>query len=61
MESINGRYKTECIGARIFTPQSLESIVDVELATMSWVQWYNNHRLHSTLGMVPPAEYEEAY
>lgn len=61
MESINGLYKTECIGSRIFTPQRLESIVDVELATMSWVQWYNTRRLHSTLGMVPPAEYEEAY
>lgn len=27
---------------------------------MSWVERYHN-RLHSTLGMVPPAEYEEAY
>lgn len=35
--------------------------MDVELATMSWVQWYNTRRLHSTLGMVPPAEYEETY
>ncbi|WP_115324609.1 IS3 family transposase [Corynebacterium pilosum] len=61
MESINGLYKTECIGSRIFTPERLESIVDVELATMSWVQWYNTRRLHSTLGMVPPAEHEETY
>lgn len=61
MESINGLYKTECIGSRIFTPERLESIVEVELATMSWVQWYNNRRLHSTLGMLPPAEDEEAY
>ena len=61
MESINGLYKTECIGSRIFTPERFESIVDVELATMSWVQWYNTRRLHSTLGMVPPAEYEEIY
>lgn len=61
MESINGLYKTERIGSRIFTPERLESIMEVELATMSWVQWYNNRRLHSTLGMLPPAEYEEAY
>ncbi len=60
MESINGLYKTECIGSRIFTPQNPESLVDVELATMVWVQWYNRHRLHSTLGMVPPTEYEES-
>lgn len=61
MESTNGLYKTERIGSRIFTPERLESIVEVELATMSWVQWYNNRRLHSTLGMLPPAEYGEAY
>lgn len=61
MESINGLYKAECIGSRVFTPVRLGSIVDVELATMSWVQWYNNRRLHSSLGMRPPAEYEEAY
>lgn len=61
MESSNGLDKTECIGSRIFTAQNLESIVDVELATMAWVQWHNHHRLHSTLGMVPPAEYEESY
>lgn len=54
MESSNGLDKTECIGSRIFTAQNLESIVDVELATMAWVQWHNHHRLHSTLGMVLP-------
>ena len=61
MESSNGLDKTECIGSRIFTAQNLESIVDVELATMAWVQWHNHHRLQSTRGMVPPAEYEESY
>jgi putative transposase len=30
-------------------------------ATAGWVAWYNNHRLHSTLGNVPPVEYEEAH
>ena len=33
---------------------------DVELATAQWVLWYNEERLHETLGYVPPAEYEAA-
>ena len=61
METINGLYKAECIRCRVFTPEVLESVVDVEIATSSWVNWYNNERLHSTLGMVPPAEFEDDY
>ena len=34
---------------------------DVELATLSWVYWYNHARLHGYLGDVPPVEYEAAY
>lgn len=26
-----------------------------------WVDWYNNRRLHSTLGNVPPDEFEAIY
>ena len=33
----------------------------VELATLSWVAWYNEQRLHGYLGDVPPAEFEDAY
>ena len=36
-------------------------IEDVELATLEWVWWFNNHRLFGPLGHVPPAEYEEQY
>ena len=32
----------------------------LEYATLSWVDWYNHHRLFSTIGYVPPAEYEAA-
>lgn len=28
---------------------------------MAWVDWYNNRRLHSTLGMHTPTEYETAH
>jgi transposase InsO family protein len=30
----------------------------VELATLEWVDWYNNRRLFSTIGNIPPAEAE---
>jgi putative transposase len=39
----------------------LRTIDDVEYATMEWVDWYNNRRLHSQLDYVPPEEYEAAY
>jgi putative transposase len=61
METINGLYKAECIRSRVFTPEVLESVVDVEIATSAWVHWYNTDRVHSSLGMVPPAEFEDEY
>jgi putative transposase len=30
----------------------------VEIATMEWVDWYNNRRLFSAIGNIPPAEAE---
>lgn len=34
---------------------------EVTVATAEWVHWYNNERLHSACGNVPPAEYEKAW
>lgn len=34
---------------------------DVTMATMDWVAWYNNERLHSTCGNIPPKEFEKNY
>ena len=34
---------------------------DVEYATLDYVDWFNHHRLHGELGMLPPAEFEAAY
>ena len=31
------------------------------IATMDWVQWYNEVRLHSYCGDMPPKEYEKIY
>ncbi|MER7482646.1 integrase core domain-containing protein [Streptomyces sp. NPDC126510] len=33
-------------------------LADVELATAEWVEWFNNQRLHSATGDIPPHEYE---
>ena len=56
-ESTIGLYKAECI--HFDGPWS--NVDDVELATLNWVWWYNEIRLHSAIGYVPPAEYEQTY
>ena len=35
--------------------------MDVERATLTWVEWFNNRRLLRPIGDVPPAEYEMLY
>lgn len=55
-ESINGLYKAEVIHR-----QSWKSRSEVELATLTWVDWYNNRRLLERLGHIPPVEAEKAY
>ena len=56
-ESINALYKTELVRRK----KRWNSIVELELATLTWVSWFNNHRLLERLGYVPPAEFEEAF
>jgi putative transposase len=56
-ETTNGLYKTELIRRRA----PWRTIEDLELATLGWVHWFNNERLHGTLGDIPPAEYEAAH
>ncbi len=55
-ESINGLYKAEVIHRK-----SWKNRAEVELATLTWVDWYNNRRLLGRLGHIPPAEAEKAY
>jgi len=33
---------------------------EVEIETLEWIDWFNNRRLHSEIGYVPPAEVETA-
>src|SRR5450756_825157 len=61
MESINGLYKAECIRTTVFHDRPYKTIADVEYATAGWVDWYNNRRLHSSLGNVPPVEFKQAH
>ncbi len=61
METINGLYKAECIRTTIFHDGPYKTIADVEYATAGWVDWYNHRRLHGSLGMVSPNEFEQTY
>lgn len=58
-ESVNALYKTELMRGPGRGPW--RSIDELELATLTWVHWHNHDRLHSYLGDVPPAEFEQAY
>jgi len=53
-ESVNGLYKAELVYRR----GPWRGTEDLELATLEWVDWFNNRRLFAALGYVPPAEYE---
>jgi putative transposase len=53
-ESFVDSFKTELIRDRVWRTRS-----QLELAIVEYVAWFNTHRLHSALGDVPPAEYEE--
>ena len=61
METINGLCKAECIRATVFHDGPDKTIAEVEHATAGWVDWYNQRRVHSTLGYLTPAEYEDTY
>jgi len=58
-ETTNGLFKTECI----YGPNTdgWDDVDAVELATLSWVHWFNHQRLHSHCHDVPPDEFEAAF
>lgn len=61
-ESTIGLFKHEAIrDDSPFRDGPLRQLADVEWVTLAWVDWYNQRRLHSTLGNVPPDEFETAY
>ena len=56
-ETLIGLYKAEVIHRR----GPWRGLVDVELATLEWVWWFNHRRLLEPLGYLPPVEFEERY
>jgi putative transposase len=56
-ESLTVLYKTELI--RKDGPWY--GLEDVEHATMEYVHWFNTERLHSSIGMMPPAIHEARF
>lgn len=59
-ETVNGYYKAELVRGPVH-PGPWKSVEELELATLGWVHWHNQERLHGFIGDVPPAEFEEAF
>ena len=55
-ESFVDSFKTELIADRVWRTHT-----QLELAVVEYVAWFNTVRLHSSLGIIPPAEYEQRY
>jgi putative transposase len=55
-ESFVDSFKTELIADRVWRTRS-----QLELAIVEYIGWFNHHRLHESLGDVPPAEIEALY
>ena len=56
-ETVNGLYKAELV--HNFGPW--RDVAHLEAETAAWASWWNNKRLHSYCGWVPPAEAEMAF
>ena len=52
-ESFVDSFKTELIADRVWRTKA-----QLELAIVQYISWSNHDRLHSTLGDIPPIEFE---
>ena len=52
-ENVNGSYKNELVHTR-----GWDDVVEVEIATLKWLSWWNETRLHQSLGYHTPIEVE---
>ena len=55
-ESFVDSFKTELIRDRVWRTRT-----QLELAVVEYVAWFNNERIHTSLGGVPPTEYEQQH
>lgn len=55
-ENVYGSYKNELIHARRWV-----DVVEIEIATFEWMNWWNESRLHQSLGYRTPAEVESEF
>lgn len=53
-ESVLGPYKNECVKI----DDSFCTVDELELATLSWVHWFNENRLQSSMDYQTPIEAE---
>jgi transposase InsO family protein len=55
-ESFWASLKRECLLGRTFATRA-----EARRAIFKWINWYNSSRVHTTLGGVPPLEWEQRY
>lgn len=61
-EAFNSLFKAECIRNPRMRPKGgWKTIGDVEIAVAEYIDWFNHHRLHGEIGLVPPAEFETTH
>lgn len=56
-EAVNGLCKTEVIHRK----GPWRNCEHVELATLEWIDWFNNRRLLEPIGNIPPTEAEARF
>jgi len=55
IESFNGKFRAECLNENWFL-----SLVDARDKIEQWLDYYNSHRPHSSLGNLTPVEFAES-
>jgi len=56
-EALNGTFKAELIDRC----RPWRTRAQTEIAIYEWISWYNHARIHTSIGDVPPIEYEHTY